>query len=262
MPHIEKPVPGSFCWIELSTTDQNGAKSFYNSLLQWTAVDQPMGPGEFYTMFQIEGKNASAAYTMRPEERVHGAPPHWKLYIAVENADTAATRAAELGGKVLVAPFDVMDAGRMAIIQDPGGAIFCVWQANQHQGLEITGVDGALCWADLNVPEPTAVETFYAGLFGWRLEVSTSDSSGYLHIKNGDEFIGGIPPVKDQGRKIPPHWLVYFQVSDVDAAAGKAQSLGAQFHVLPMTIEKVGRFAIMADPQGAVSSIFTPAPRS
>ena len=221
-----------------------------------------MGPSEFYTMFQIDGRNAGAAYTMRPEEKAHGAPSHWKLYIAVESADATATLAAELGGKVLMAPFDVMDAGRMAIIQDPGGAIFCVWQANKHQGLGVSGVDGTLCWADLNVPDPSLVEKFYTGLFGWTLEVSATDPYGYIHIKNGDDYIAGISPLKEPNRNAPPHWLLYFQVSDVDASTAKAQSLGARFLVLPMTVEKVGRLAIMADPQGAVSSIFTLAPRS
>jgi uncharacterized protein len=259
MPHIDGNPPGVFSWVELSTTDQSAAKSFYASLFGWVALDHPMGPGDFYTMFQLEGRNAAAAYTMREDERSQGIPPHWLLYVAVESADAAASRAAELGGKVLAPPFDVMDAGRMAVMQDPTGAVVSVWQANRHQGLGITGVDGTLCWADLNTPDPPRAGKFYADLFGWKLEVTQRDSSGYLHIKSGDQFIGGIPPLSLQTPGLPPHWLLYFQVADVDATAAKAESSGAKFRVPPITLEGVGRFAVMADPQGAVSAIFTPA---
>ena len=261
MAHIDKNAPGSFCWIELSTTDQSASKSFYASLFHWVADDRPMGPNQFYTMFQIEGRNAAAAYTILQDEIAMGVPPHWNLYIAVDSADDIAGRAAELGGKVLAPAFDVMDVGRMAVIQDPTGAVFCVWQARRHQGIGISGVEGTLCWADLNTPDPARAKDFYTGLFGWKLEVSAGDSSGYLHIKNGEQYIGGVPPVREHSPNAPPHWLLYFQVADVDAIAAQATSLGANFYLPPMTIEHVGRMAVMADPQGAVSAIFTPSPR-
>src|SRR5438270_13648929 len=105
MPHIEKHAPGAFCWIELGTSDQNAAKSFYSALFGWTYEDFPMGPDGFYTIFKLNGRDAAAAYTLRPQEREQGVPPHWNLYVAVESADDKAKRAAESGAKVLAQPF-------------------------------------------------------------------------------------------------------------------------------------------------------------
>ena len=151
-----------------------------------------------------------------------------------------------------------MSAGRMAVIQDPTGAIFCVWQANQNAGIAVTGEPGTLCWADLSTPDPERAKTFYEGLFGWKLVLSQNDSNGYLHISNGDNFIGGVPPAQYRNPDVPPHWMLYFYVADVDASAAKATALGAAVHMAPMTVEKVGRMAFLADPQGSAFAIFKP----
>ena len=256
MPQVDKHAPGDFCWIELGTTDQNGAKNFYASLFGWTPNDMPMGPAGVYTIFRLNGRDAAAGYTLTEEERAQHLPPHWNLYIAVENADASAAKAEQLGGKVLHAAFDVMDAGRMAVIQDPTGPVFIVWQAKKNAGIGIVGDPGAFCWADLSTADPERAKQFYSGLFGWKLEAGEKDPSGYLHIINGGRFIGGIPPAQHRDPKTPPHWLIYFAVVDVDASAAKAKQMGARFYLEPMSIEGVGRMAVMADPQGAVSAIF------
>src|SRR5579864_8638659 len=134
MAQIEKHEPGSFCWIELGTTDQTAAKDFYTKLFGWTVQDFPMGPTEFYSMFSLQGSNTAAAYAIRQEQRAQGVPPHWMLYVATESADDTAKRASEAGGKVLAPPFDVFTVGRMAVLQDPTGATFSVWQPNSHKG--------------------------------------------------------------------------------------------------------------------------------
>ncbi len=261
MPNIEKHSPGAFCWIELATTDQSAAKNFYGKLFGWAADDMPMGPNDFYTMFKLEGRNAGAAYTIRPEQRAQGVPPHWMIYVAVESADATASRAAQLGAKVLAGPFDVYDVGRMAVIQDPTGAIFSVWQAKSHIGTKIAGVEGTLCWADLSTPDQEGASQFYSDLFGWKIMKEDEDPAhNYFHIANGEEFIGGIPPAAHRKPGVPPHWLAYFLVSDCDAAAAKAKQLGATFHLAPMSMENVGRFAVVADPQGAAFAIFQAAP--
>ena len=123
MPHVEKHAPGNFCWIELATTDQSTAKEFYSELFGWTISEFPMGPKDFYTTFEIDGRDVAAVYTLRPEQQARGVPAHWSLYVAVENADTAADRARGLGAKVIAEPFDVYDVGRMAVVQDPTGAV-------------------------------------------------------------------------------------------------------------------------------------------
>ena len=259
MAHIDNPPPGSFCWMELATNDQNAAKTFYAALFGWSANDFPMGPGSFYTMFQLDGRDVGACYTLPPEELQSGAPPHWNLYIAVEKADDAAARASEIGGKIVAPPFDVMDAGRMAVIQDPTGAFFHVWQPMKHHGIGISNVNAAFCWADLNTGDAMAASAFYSALFGWKFELGEKDPSGYLHIKNGDSFIGGIPPAQYRDPNSPAHWMLYFQVADCDASSAKATELGARTYMPPMSIEGVGRMSVIADPQGAALSLFTPA---
>src|SRR5438105_2840990 len=172
---VEKHAPGSFCWVELGTTDQAAAKTFYSSLFGWTPNDFPMGPGDLYTIFRLDGRDAAAGYTIRPEQRAQGVPPHWMLYIQVESADDAAARAEKLGGKVLAPAFDVMTVGRMAVLQDPTGAIFTAWQPKQHSGIGIAGVPGTLCWADLSTPDPARAREFYSALFGWKIAPGEND---------------------------------------------------------------------------------------
>jgi predicted enzyme related to lactoylglutathione lyase len=258
MPNIDKHPTGAFCWVELGTTDQPAAKKFYSSLFGWTANDMPMGPGGNYTIFRLQERDAAAAYTLVPEQ-FPGVPPHWMLYIAVNSADDAAARVSRAGATVVAQPFDVSTAGRMAVVRDPAGAMFSVWQSGANQGIGIGGVDGTLCWADLVTSDVPKARQFYSEVFGWQITLGENDSSGYLHIKNGETFIGGIPPTAPR-LGVPSHWLLYFLTSNCDASVDKAKSLGAKVHYGPMTMENVGRFAIIADPQGAIFAVFQPLP--
>ena len=251
--------PGSFCWMELATTDQQAAKTFYMDLFGWTASDSPMAPGEFYSIFQLEGKDVAAGYTLRPDQRQMGVPPHWMLYIACENADASAKRASELGGTVLAGPFDVMDVGRMAVVKDPTGAVFCLWEAKKHSGVGAYAIDNAFCWADLMTRDAARASEFYSQLFGWKWEKGEHDPSGYLHLKNGDDFIGGMPPSEHMTPGVTPHWQLYIQVANCDASVDKAKRMGANVFFGPISMENVGRFAVVSDPQGAAFSVFQPA---
>jgi uncharacterized protein len=255
MANVDKHAPGSFCWVELGTTDQNAAKNFYTQLFGWTVDDYPMGPGQFYSMFRLNGRDAGAGYTLQKDQLAQGVPVHWNLYIAVANADESAKKAVQAGATVLMPPFDVMDAGRMAVLQDPSGAVFSIWQPNKMQGIGVHGEAGALCWADLSTGAPERAKKFYSDLFGWQITTTPNDPSGYLHIKNGEHFIGGIPPAHTDP-KTPPHWLVYFMVADVAATAAKAAQLGAKTLMPPQDMAGVGTWAILADPQGAVFAVF------
>jgi predicted enzyme related to lactoylglutathione lyase len=256
MTNIDRHPPSSFCWIELATTDQAAAKTFYGALFGWTPDDMPMGPGAYYTIFKLSGRDAAAGYTLLPAQRALNVPPHWMLYILVENVDASAGKVAPLGGTVMVPPFDVMDAGRMAVIVDPTGAHFCLWQANRNIGNSIADVHGTLCWADLSTPDPARAEAFYSALLGWQFTRDEKDPSGYLHIKNGKHFIGGVPPAAERQPGVPPHWLAYFQVDDVEVTANKAKEMGAKLLMPPVTMEGVGRWSVIADPQGAVFAVF------
>jgi predicted enzyme related to lactoylglutathione lyase len=244
-------VPGTFCWPELSTTDQKGASAFYRGLFGWDVVDQPIGPTETYTMFKMRDLEVAAACTMRPEERQHGAPPHWNAYVSVADADDTVKRAQEIGGKVLAPPFDVMDAGRMSVLQDPTGAVISVWQANRHVGAKILREPGALGWTELLTNDTAAAEKFYTQLFGWKVKKGGEYTEFYV----GDTPDAGMMKIDLRWGNVPPNWIPYFQVNDCDGTAAKAKELGGRVNVPPTDIEHVGRFAMLADPQGAMFSV-------
>ncbi len=215
-----------------------------------------MGPGATYTMFSLDGRNAGATYALNPQQKAQGVPADWALYVAVQDADDTARRAAQLGAQIFMPPFDVDGHGRMTVMADPTGAVFCIWQAKHHQGVGITGVDGTVCWADLNTPQPEQAQEFYRQLFGWHMNLGEKDPSGYVHIVNGETPIGGIPPAEYRDPQIPPHWLLYFQISDCAAAVSKAEALGAGVLMPTQEIPHVGHIAIVKDPQGAVFAFY------
>jgi len=255
MPTVTTHAPGTFCWPELATTDQKSAVAFYRTLFGWDVDEQPIGPTETYAIFKLRGKNICAAYSMRAEERQRGVPPHWGSYVSVADADAATTRAQELGAKVLAPAFDVMDAGRMAVLQDPTGGVFMVWQAKKHVGAEVLGDPGSLCWTELATRDTKAAEKFYTSLFGWTAKHGT-DGMEYIELANKGQQQGGILPITPQMGNMPTAWTPYFMVTDVDATAAKVKELGGRVYMGPQDLPKVGRFAVVADPQGAMFDIF------
>ncbi len=254
MPRIETHAPGSFNWIELATTDQSAAKQFYGALFGWQPEDLTFPfAGDHLIGFKLDGRFVALCYTIRPEGTE---PPHWRLYVAVDDAEQAVARAAALGGAI-TRRVDLLPTRRIADINDPTGAAFSVWEAGSHIGTGITGENGALCWADLNTPDRERARAFYQALFGWSFDPGKDTSADpYLHIKNGETFIGGVPPEAHRNKHAPPHWLIYFQVADCDASTVKAAELGAQVYVPPMSIGAGLRYSVAADPQGAVFALF------
>lgn len=263
MADVDSVPPGSFCWAELATTDQKAAVAFYKNLFGWDVNDQPMGPDETYSMFQLRGRDVGAAYSMRPEERQSGAPPHWNSYVSVTNADEAAKKAESLGGKVVMKPFDVMDAGRMAVIQDPTGAFFHVWQAGRSIGTRVQREPGALTWTELSTNDTQKAEQFYTQLFGWSAKAGGEGVNAYTEFSVNGAPGAGMMDSKVYGadNKVPPNWMPYFQVSDTDATASKAKELGGRTIVPPTDIPNVGRFSVVQDPQGAVFAVIRMDPR-
>jgi uncharacterized protein len=248
-------TPGTFCWVELTTIDQDAAKSFYGGLLGWQYDDRPVGDGGYvYSMAQVEGKNVAAIATQPDQQRESGVPPMWNSYISVTDADATAARAAELGATVHAPPFDVMDVGRMAVIQDPQGAFFEIWQPNAHHGASLVNAPGALVWNELGSPDPEGSSAFYGALFGWT--VAPFENGGeepYLSIKNGEANNGGIRPLAQPGP--PPHWLAYFGVEDLDASLAKLRELGGSVHAGPIDIQ-IAKIAVVGDPQGAIFALY------
>ena len=245
-------TPGTFCWTDLSTTDQQGAKSFYSGLFGWESEDLPVGDGAFYSMQRLDGKDVAAISEQPQQQREAGVPPLWNSYVSVESADAAAERAGELGATVHASPFDVLEAGRMAVIQDPQGAFFMVWQPRQHFGAALVNAPGALCWNELSSPDMNASASFYGDLFGW--ETQTFEGMGdYLVIMNHGGGNGGIRPLAQPG--MPPNWLVYFAIDDLDGALAKVESLRGTKLTDPIDIG-IARVAVAQDPQGAAFALY------
>jgi uncharacterized protein len=256
-----EPKVGTFCWLELVTTDRGAAKKFYSSLFGWTAEDLPMGPDMTYTIFRIGANDVSGAYQLMKEQLEMHVPPHWILYVRVESADASAAKAVQLGAQQIVAPSDIPNVGRFALLQDPTGANICVFQVGQHRGMTAFGDVGALCWADLNTRDPEKAAAFYADWLGWTFETG---KDGYRHIINGTDkqnMIGGVPPEMHGPPGTPSHWMSYFHVADCKASAAKAAQLGASTMMPPDVMPDVGTIAVLADPQGAVFALYQPMAR-
>lgn len=251
-----KHPAGNFCWFELGTSDQNAAKEFYTGLFDWRFNDMPLPPemGGVYTTWQKDGKDVGAMYQLG--QQMEGVPPHWMPYVAVDSADAAAVKIAELGGELLMPPFDVMEFGRMAAFKDPTGATLSIWEPKTHFGADLVNATGSACWGELATTDVKKAGAFYSSLFGWTLKES-SDGMPYTEFSNQGQAIGGMAPMAGphfQG--VPPNWTIYFAVDDCDASAEKAKGLGATIRVPPTDIPNVGRFAVIQDPQGAAFSIF------
>jgi len=243
---------GHWCWMELSTTDADGAKAFYGELLGWDFFDTPAGPDMTYTFLRLDGDDVGALYAQPAAQREAGVPPHWLIYAAVDDVDAAVARIGELGG-VAEGPYDVGEAGRCAMVTDPQGARFALWWAGEHCGAARLGEPGAWVWSELLTRDPEAAEAFYGGLFGWGCQASPSAPPGtYSEWKDGDESVGGLMELPAEwGGAVPPHWMLYLQVEDPDATAARAAELGGRVEVPPTDVPGVGRFTLLADPQGA-----------
>lgn len=248
-------APGTFCWIELATSDNEAAKKFYTELFGWSFKDNPMGPDMVYTMLQKDGKDVGGLYKLMPDMVEMGIPPHWLNYISVASADESATKAKDAGGTLMKEPFDVMTYGRMAVVQDPTGAVFALWQPLTHPGSGIYNVPGSFCWNELATTDTAKAADFYVALFGWGKDVQNFGPMEYTMFINGDRPAGGMYKMPPEMGNIPPNWLTYFAVEDCDASAQKATELGATIMAPPSDIPGIGRFAIVIDPQGAAFAI-------
>ena len=242
-------APGTFCWADLATTDAAAAKEFYGELFGWEGHDVPAGEAGTYTLLRLDGKDVCALY-----ERSDGTPPAWLSYVSVEEVHASSARAGDLGAAVVQEPFDVMDAGRMALLRDPTGAILALWQPGRHPGAALVNDPGAMCLNQLNTTDPETAQRFYHALFGWRIEFVGTEQQPYWGLYNADALNGGMMPLPPE-TQAPPHWLVYFTAADLDAAAEAIGRLGGRLLVAPMAIPS-GRIAVAEDPQGAAFALF------
>ena len=257
MPTRTSYAQGTPNWVDLQTSDQDAAKAFYAGLFGWTYDDQPMPQGPVYSMAMLGGHPVAAIAAQSPELAAAGAPPMWNTYLAVDSVDEAAAKVEAAGGKVGMAPFDVMDAGRMAFVLDPSGAAVALWQANQQIGATLVNEPGTVTWNELITTDPGVV-SFYADVVGLTTSTMDMGTGPYTLFEVDGQMVGGT--VAPQMPGVPNHWHVYFAVADADAAAATAVETGGTVMVAPFD-SPVGRIAVLGDPQGAVFSILKPAPQ-
>lgn len=255
MQEVKRYPAGTFSWVDLATTDAAAAKAFYTRLFGWEAHDSPAGPDMVYTMFTLNGKSVAGLYEMGAERRDQGIPPHWLSYVTVDDIEAAAEKVSALGGTVVAPPMDVMESGRMAMIQDPTGAPFALWQAGQHIGAALVNIPGTFSWNELATTDVERAGAFYGGLFGWEVTKDDMPTGPYYTVSNQGRMAGGMLQMTEEWGDTPPNWAVYFSVEDCDATVQRARELGGMNLMEPFEIPNVGRFAVMQDPQGAYFTV-------
>ncbi len=263
-------IPGVPCWIDTNQPDPESALPFYSGLFGWEFEDvMPQGSEGHYFIGRIRGGDV-AAIGSTPE----GTPPMamWNTYIWVTNADETAERAREVGGTVVTAPFDVLDSGRMAVLTDPEGAAFCVWQPKSHKGAQVVNEHGSLNFNGLATRDRAAAEAFYGAVFGWRLLNLPSGPMWALpgygdHLEEATpglreqmagmgapegfiDVVAALNPIAVDDSDAPAHWNVTFAVDDADATAAKASELGGEIVAGPFDAPWC-RNVVVRDPQGA-----------
>jgi predicted enzyme related to lactoylglutathione lyase len=245
------PTPGAPNWVDLATADLDDATRFYTGLFGWTArVDGDEYGG--YTTFHLNGRPAAGAGPLFGE----GQPTAWSTYVATDDADLVAARVEASGGKVLVAPFDVMEQGRMAAFLDQAGAPFSVWEPGTMAGAEVFDVPGALTWNELATRDVEGSKAFYGSVFGWTARDAEMSGLPYVVWELDGATIAGMQPMVGPSwpDDLPPHWMIYFAVGHCDESADLAVRLGGRI-VRPPTSFPMGRYAVLADPQGGTFSV-------
>lgn len=240
--------PGTFCWVGLATSDPDGARAFYARLFDWQADDEAGA----YSVFTHDGKAVAVLCPQTEMARTADVAPHWTSFVSVADADASAARARELGGTLPRDPFDVADAGRVATVRDPVGAIFTLWEARGRIGAELVNDVAAFCWNELATADPDRARSFYGDLFGWEYAMS---ASGYATILNARVRNGGIRALGEHESTAAPNWTPYFTVANAAAAARTAELAGGEILLPPQDFgdERIGA---LADPQGAAFVIF------
>lgn len=255
-------TPGTPCWVDLATPDIEAAAKFYGALFGWEIPELPnsaeMGG---YRRAKKNGKDVAGVYPLMEE----GQHPAWATYVAVTDAAATGALVNENGGTTIVEPMDI-GMGHMAVFADPSGAVFGLWQPVTFNGAELVNEPGCLGWNELNTRDTPAAKEFYGAVFGWGTQEEDSERAGtYTVWTVGEAMVGGMIDVNaieaahdvELPREIPPNWLVYFGVEDTDTAVDTVNASGGDVRFGPIDIP-VGRFAVVADPAGAVFAIMRP----
>jgi hypothetical protein len=234
------------------TTDDVVATKFYTALFGWTVQEMDMGPAGTYRLF-MKGEIGVGGGMKAPP----GVPSHWLPYVSTDDTDAAAKKLVELGGKIMVPPTDVPEMVRFAVGMDPQGAAFGVVKnisSRPEQPIADTPpVPGTFCWDELATKDMDAAPKYYGALFGWTGKLGEG-AMKYWHWNHAGKDIGGMMSLMMPN--VPPHWLGYIAVSDVDGSTAKVRELGGKVLMPPMDVEKVGKFSVVQDPTGATFALF------
>jgi uncharacterized protein len=244
--------PGTFSWVDLATIDTAAAKSFYSGVFGWDFEDTAAGGSTIYTICRLDGDAVCGLYEMPERMRAAKLAPNWMSYVTVQDGEAAAARAKELGGDVVEHAFDVLDLGRMAVLEDPQGASFAVWQPRTRIGAERVNDVGCLCMNELVTTDVQGARSFYDGLFGWTTEVSDGVPDGPAMVLNRGNINAAVF-VAPEG--VPAHWRACFTVESTEKALERVRDLGGRQLLEPVDIGH-GSIAMAGDPQGAVFTIF------
>ena len=250
--------PGVPCWVDAMQPDPEASKQFYGDLFGWTFEGSGDEEGEYFVA-RVNGSDVAGIGTQPSPET----PPLWSTYVQVASADAAAARVERAGGRVIVAPVDAMPAGRLAIVADPAGATFGLWEPGIRDGAQLVNAPSAWSMSQLTTPDSDGAAAFYGEVFGWETEeFAMGDMKGALLRLPG--YVGGTatqPVPRDvvavmfpAGPDAPPAWSVDFWVADIDAAVATATAGGGSV-VAPVFDTGVGRSAVLTDPQGAVFGV-------
>ena len=239
--------PGEFCWFNMITPRPAEACEFFGALLGWTFTEVP---GMYGYTAQVAGRNIGGLWDQNGPNTPKGTPAFIGVTVKVESADAACEQVTKLGGTARPA-FDVMDAGRMAVCTDPNGAEFDVWEPKKHPGTDVDNrLHGAPSWFESRTTDVKRATAFYSSLFGWKPEQVAPPGMSYTTFKRDGTYVGGMLQRPPEMKDVPPHWAIFFNANDVDAAARKAAELGAQVCMPPTDIPGIGRFCALTSPQG------------
>ncbi len=242
---------GFICWADLAATDVGAAERFYGAVLGW----QFRATGEEFGGYRIATRDGKQAAGVGPVQ--DGAPPVWTLYFAVDDVDDFTRRARDLGGNVLNEPFEVPSQGRMSVIADPTGAAFGAWQAIEHHGFGRMESPGFFAWCEVNTTDAARARDFYAQLLEATYSETPNPATTYYVLDKGGHNIAGILQMTKEWAGIPPHWMPYFQVDDIDGAVARAKEHGGTVAVGPFDTP-YGRIAVVGDPAMAYFSLMQP----
>lgn len=250
----ERYEHGVFSWVDVMAHDMRRASEFYGTLFGWKVVDQDTHGGPPYAMLELDGKAVAGLGECSEEMKQAGVPAAWNTYVTVDDADAAAAKVEEAGGKLDMPVMDVFDVGRMTFLRDPEGTRIAIWQARRHAGCEVVNEPNAFCWSELNTRDPAQAKRFYGALFGWEYAPMDFPGSGYDLVKVGGRPVGGILTMTKEWGDMPSSWTVYFNVGDIGAAVKRVEAGGGRV-LKPVFDTPVGPVAVIADPDGACFSL-------